>query len=50
MTATRTPAQAAADRMIADRGPLPDHLVRSIAKRLAKAQPAPRTQAPAVPA
>lgn len=30
-------AKAAADRLIAERGPLPDHLVRSIAKRMTKA-------------
>ena len=33
-----TPAQRAARQLIAERGPLPDHLVRSIAKALSKAQ------------
>lgn len=28
----------AVDRMLAERGPLPDHLIRSIAKRLRNAQ------------
>lgn len=31
-------ARVAVDRMLAERGPLPDHLVRSIADRLRRAR------------
>lgn len=36
-TVTRTEAQATADRLIAKAGPLPDHHIQSIARRLRKA-------------
>lgn len=32
-------ARRVVDRMVAERGPLPDHLVRSVAKRLRRARP-----------
>ena len=38
-------AREVVKRMVADRGPMPDHLVRDVAKRLARATPT--TQAPA---
>lgn len=37
-TPTPTPGQEAGRRLVAERGPLPHHLIQSIARRMKKAQ------------